>query len=346
MISRYARFLGVGVLMLAVLFSVFLYEQKRSIHSENEVAQGESHWASRIGAVGPRHAYEEFAQAVSDLDRGKQHTSAHVFGAALYEVEGISGLSVCDTRFSYGCFHEFLGRAIAEHGLASVSELNDGCISALAESPLSCQHGIGHGVMAYFGYREEDLLRALGVCEDLPYNDPIGGCYGGVFMEYNFRTMLGTEGRIREFEGDVHEPCNRLRDLYKPPCAYWQPQWWQQMIFSGSADAEVYERMGEYCRDMGELGGLLRSCMEGLGTITSQVSGYDPEKAALLCDSAASGDPRLRLFCTALAANSFGIEVGKEAAERACARLEGEEGQYCLAYAHNEANILNILPEP
>ncbi|PIR83818.1 hypothetical protein COU18_02425 [Candidatus Kaiserbacteria bacterium CG10_big_fil_rev_8_21_14_0_10_51_14] len=305
----------------------------------------DGYWEESIKVLGGDRAYEEFAHAVSDFNQGRQHAHAHTFGAALYEVEGLEGLPVCDGRFSYGCFHEFLGHAIAEHGIDSVSLLNDGCIQALVESPLSCQHGIGHGVMAFFGYSEGDLLHALDVCLNLPYNDPIGGCYGGVFMEYNLHTMLGFDANLREFQDNIGEPCDSLSSPYKAPCVYWQPQWWHQAIFSGESTAESYSQMGEYCREVGDTSYLIRSCMEGLGTITAYASRYDPDTIMELCDAAASNISE-RLYCTSLAANSMGIEVDKLSAERACASFSGDHKEYCLAYARNEANILNVRAEP
>lgn len=333
-----------GVVLLAMLFSPGRDSKMPSTLSRDTL-KSESYWEGRVAVVGGAEAYKEFSEAVKVLGIADRHRHAHVFGVALYAGEGLNGLSVCDTQFSYGCFHEFLGRAIAEHGLESMITLNERCFETLIESPLSCQHGIGHGALAYLGYEEKNLLHALDVCEQLPYNDPIGGCYGGVFMEYNLQTMLAEDGRIREFRDDSQDWCGSLPEAYRVACVYWEPQWLHQALFSGSASLDSYTRMGEYCRAVGTQPKLLRACMEGLGTITAHASDYEPQRAVEFCNTAGA-NAKERLFCTALAANSFSIDVDVRNAEHVCAELEGTEKRYCLAYARNEANILNVLVEP
>jgi hypothetical protein len=303
--------------------------------------------AEQGGAAG----YAAFARAVSEDPPAEQHTQAHYFGAALYEVEGIPALGVCDARFSYGCFHEFLGRAIAERGLSVVPDLNEGCIQTLVESPLSCQHGIGHGVLAYLGYDETALSKALEECRSLPYNDPIGGCYGGVFMEYNLQTMLGSEARLRQPGQDAagaYKPCAQLPFEYAHACSFWQPQWWHVVLFGGSAEAAAFEHMGELCVGMtGSSAVLRRACFEGIGNAVPPAANFQPAAAATLCD-AAGVDALSRLQCRSLAANSLTVGgAGMQGNGQAvCAGLAGDALTYCSAYAHNRANILEMLPPP
>ncbi|MBI4088449.1 hypothetical protein HY418_03690 [Candidatus Kaiserbacteria bacterium] len=305
----------------------------------------------RIRAVGAAAAYEEFAAAVETLAPAEQHTYAHVFGATLFDEEDLKGVVVCDARFSYGCYHEFLGRAIAAHGLEVVPELNDGCTRALVSSPLSCQHGIGHGIAAYLGYGEDDLRKALETCRGLPHNDPIGGCYGGVFMEYNLRTMLGEEAQVREVKSETYgayEPCRSLPSEYVTACVFWQPQWWQQALFGAETHERVFHEMGTYCREMNRASAdLTRTCFEGIGNITAMAAEFDAHRAARLCD-ATSERPLDRLFCRSYAANS--LTVGGSGmrgdGEAVCEGLSVESLAYCTAYARNEANIMQGIGPP
>ncbi len=314
------------------------------------LGEQEALWTERIGDIGGKKAYAQFAQDVADLSPAKQHEGAHAFGAALFSIEDTDGLSVCDARFSYGCFHEFLGRAIASHGLAIVKELNQGCVDSLVESPLSCQHGIGHGIIAFLGYDDTALRKSLDECKALPYNDPIGGCYGGVFMEYNMQTMLGTEARIRQpsTPQEMYEPCASLPEAFKSSCVFWQPQWWHSGVFQGEATDEVFAKLGENCRGMtrGDAS-LVRTCFEGIGNIVPPAAGFDGKRAAELCD-ATSPHAIERLYCRSLAANSLGGggagKVGDGAA--VCSGLTKDSYAYCMAYAKNIGNILEAQTPP
>jgi hypothetical protein len=302
-----------------------------------------------IRESGGKDAYERMAREIDSLTPDKQHTRAHAFGAALYAVEGVRGLSVCDARYSYGCFHEFLGRAIAALGLGAVNDLNDECFSVLTTSPLSCQHGIGHGVVSYLGYTERDLIPALDICRDLPKSDPIGGCYGGVFMEYNMRTMLGENGGARAVGvNGLHEPCASFDDTYRAPCYYWQPQWWHQVFQTEhTSEEEIFSKIGALCEEAKD-DEIVRACFEGLGTITASSADFDAERSRDLCKSA-TDNPRNQLFCLSLAANSLFVGgAGKTGdAPAVCSDLQGDASRYCLSYASNTSNILQKaqLPE-
>ncbi len=340
--------LGVGVLFAALVLVVLLAASYTgSGRSLLTIHTDKSQWKEQIARIGAQAAYNEFAVSVASSSIELQHTGAHDFGAALFDQEGMKGLAICDARFSYGCFHEFLGRAISKLGLGAVERLNQGCMDALPQSVLSCQHGIGHGVLAYLGYDEKALSEALQVCHGLPYNDPIGGCYGGVFMEYNVRTMLGRSGALRDIQSDTMlAPCDSLSEEYASACYFWQPQLWHQtFIAEGATTSVAFKRMGSLCESL-KGDAYLRDCFEGIGNIIAPSADFDGRKAAILCDST-SADPENRLFCRSYAANSLfnGGAGGKGDADAVCAGLSGSRYAYCEAYAHNQANILNQLPD-
>lgn len=307
---------------------------------------GASQWESRIKAVGGIAAYQEFAQSVANLTPQKQHSAAHEFGGALYKTLGVAGLSVCDTRFSYGCYHEFLGEAIATLGLSSVTSLNEACFAALDERGLACQHGIGHGVAAYEGYTDEALLRSLAVCDTLAHNDPVGGCVGGAFMEYNMRTMLGDDGVIRPDTGNELHPCDLLAGTHKEACVFWQTQWWNISLRHPVPNAAArFAQLGARCDEFGTT--FKRQCYEGVGNITTPDAKFDPAQTIVLC-KATSADPQAQLFCRSAAANSLTVggsgKVGN--GEAVCAGLVGASMNFCLAYADNKANVIDVRAVP
>ena len=144
-ILQLTLFLG-GILVVGLLYQHAYGSSLADARSQsgNEPAQNEQseQWAERIQDVGGKAAYVELSNSISGLSPQLQHVAAHAFGEALYDVEGTKGLAVCDSNYSFGCYHEFLGRAIAALGLSSVNDLNQGCVDALGSGALSCQHGV------------------------------------------------------------------------------------------------------------------------------------------------------------------------------------------------------------
>lgn len=328
------------ILFVTLLWGVFAV---RDAFLNNEVSSQLDYahvaWVEQIKKEGGERAYERFSKYVAHESESKKHEQAHIFGAALYTALGEEGLSVCDTQFSYGCFHEFLGRAIADLGIGSVSRLNESCFEAMGKSWLACQHGIGHGIQSYFGYKESDLHAALTSCSNLKRIDPIGGCYGGAFMEYNFQTMLGDQARVRKSD-DIFSPCGGLSEKYLPGCVFSLPQWWHQYSIAYDHTPVSFRELGERCVLFTENDLELRqTCFNGIGNIAPQVARYEPRKTHALCQES-SIDNRWRLSCLSNAANIIGITIGKEVGERVCAGLPDRSYSHCAAYARNEANAL------
>src|SRR3989344_1322501 len=340
--TLYRGLVVVGFLVVLVWVAPYASHESSTDTAQNTLLE-QSYWHSRIIAVGGGSAYTEFGTAVAPLSVQDQHTAAHAFGGALFDVEGEKGLSVCDSNFNFGCYHEFLGRSISTLGLSVVTSLNQGCVDVLGKQSLSCQHGIGHGVLSYLGYTKEALLKGLEQCESLPFNDPIGGCYGGLFMEYNLQTMLRFEGRIRPQGENPHEPCDELDAKYRRACYYWQAQWWAQ-TFKPIDRETVFAQMGEWCLAAGQN---IRDCFEGIGNITSSESGFNPAVARTLCQ-VTSGNARYQLYCKSVAANSLGVVGGGKKGDGVaiCQDLDAENYEYCAAYAQNRFNTLvpGILP--
>jgi hypothetical protein len=187
-----------------------------------------AHWKERIETVGGPQAYQENADAIRNLPRTVQHDKTHVFGDALFGALGIDGISVCDGRFSYACFHAFSIAGIQDMGLGNIEKMRDACTGALSQSTVfECYHGIGHGILGSiasspFEYTERELQKALDICHSFV---PGKGCTGGVFMEYNLRSMNSGHVNPRPFEEKYAvEPCKRVGEDMSS-CVYWLPMW-------------------------------------------------------------------------------------------------------------------------
>ncbi|MEI6863804.1 MAG: hypothetical protein WCK46_00315 [Candidatus Adlerbacteria bacterium] len=274
-------------------------------------------WKGEIARAGGKKAYTEFLRTYASSTPGDQHTMAHIFGGSLYAQEGVAGLSACDDSFAYGCFHEFLGRAIQQEGLTIVGTLNEACFKALGPGKaLSCTHGLGHGIESYLGYTDDALIQSLDVCKKLANSDPIGGCPGGVFMEFNMRTMHSFSGmppRSVEPEG-LQYPCSIFTGGDAEVCYYWQPQWWYQTFKSeGKSSRDIVARIGALCS--GTAMSVHTKCFQGVGTIVAMAADYDVAETIRLCTLASARNDE-RSPCRVTAADSFFAEVSARSRAR------------------------------
>src|SRR6185436_19460331 len=122
---------------------------------------------------------------------------------------------------------------------------------------------------------------------------------------------------------------------YLPSCIFSEPQWWHQSRFPGVASEEAFATMGGYCRQMTNDPRLLRTCFEGMGAIAAPNAKNVPEKAAALCDAAASSSALQSLFCKSYAANAIGLDENTTVGIRVCSGLSKDAYAYCKAYAQN-----------
>jgi hypothetical protein len=314
----------------------------RFIYMNTKISPGDAEgWRNLMKKIGGEKTYEEFAESVKGLREETQHDFVHIFGSVLYEEEGLKGLAVCDSRFFYGCFHEFVGRATQEEGLTSAQKLNDICVDGFTGDEMqSCQHGIGHGIQTLYGYTQEDLNKALEECDNLSYNNILGGgCYGGIFMEFNLRTMLSNEGRVRESENFL-SPCDEIDSKYQEACIYWQPQWWRMdSLWSVINPVVVYEKMGNYCRDSSKILGnsskrsdtILNSCIGGVGGISAPESQFNIPLMRELCDAASKTELE-SIICKANAGYRATDTLKTTDAVYVCNDLSGISFEYCEAF--------------
>ena len=232
------------------------------------------YWRETIGEHGGVVAYKMFADTYSSFDYNQQHTYAHEFGEALYNIEGVPGVTVCDSRFGFGCYHSFFGFALLGNGLPIISELDEACIAVYGEKGLGCQHGIGHGVLAELGY--DELTKSLEACRTLDWQGPIGGCTSGVFMEYNFSTMSDVQDTRQPEAGDEYYPCTAVSEQFQEGCYFEQPAWW---IARSDHD---YGWTGDLCEELTGVSNK-EACYRGAGNVIAGTNGYTIPEIQLAC---------------------------------------------------------------
>jgi hypothetical protein len=328
--------------MLVMIFVAILFvkPQDSSIGIQSTDASFEDFWVDYIKTYSSQKAYQDFKKAYSHISSQDQHHIGHLFGGALYKASGLSGLTTCDMDFSSGCFHEFLGRALYEHGEKILYDVDTYC----KESTYDCQHGIGHGILGYTGYEFEDLQRALVLCEKIGTTDIRDGCFGGIFMEYNVRTMLGGSVSIRSHTPDeaLDLLCTQVSPYARDACYFWIAQWFLAQE-DGNND-QKFVAATRKCLQIDNTEHRL-TCYSGLANdVPSYTS--DREWYNTYCDNPelVSVDPLFSIQCrSGIATTLFADLETRSAAPKLCDPLKGDAKTFCMYFAE-ESDGKRIIP--
>ncbi|HEY4486695.1 MAG TPA: hypothetical protein VJB70_03105 [Candidatus Paceibacterota bacterium] len=114
------------------------------------------------------------------------HLLAHVVGDELYKQKSIGGIAFCTNDFRNACSHSIVVGTLLEFGEGALPRIKEACHKAPGGKGAytMCFHGLGHGVLAFYGY---DLPQALLFCEKTgtsEYNNrEYIECAGGAIME-------------------------------------------------------------------------------------------------------------------------------------------------------------------
>lgn len=294
-------------------------------------AEAERFWEDRIRSEGGTKSYEAFISTTGSLTAAQAHTLAHVFGAALYAVEGAESLTVCDDRFSFGCWHQFVGQALSAQGLNILPRLSQLCEAASAKEA-GCKHGIGHGLVGYYGYDIASLRAALTRCDEVEPEHPRNGCTVGAFMEYTQRELADSPESSEPLllsADSMYAHCLEVPDKYASACGYVLPVWWSSARATELTSDRMFEWMGEACREAPNAD-MRRGCLQGAGFTMGLALGF--EAVAPLCARAAKSEDD-RAYCLS------GLVSSQPARSRPMVRslctgagLEGPYVDYCVAY--------------
>ena len=250
-----------------------------------------STWKERIATDGGPAAYEAFRASVANESANTQFFDARVFGRALYDAIGNAGIETCGEEFRYACQHGFVARAILADGADAAQELNTWCL-AKGRFAKQCQHGLGHGLVAHFGYTEAALTKSLNACEALPesvYADSISGCMWGAYMEYYTRYWEHLARAPRNADTDAPLAlCEGMDGVPAASCGFATVQWLLDEDTSRDQN-ERFTSLGNDCRT--SVHTLVRTgCFLGTGSQAVQAVGFDAEKTHALCSVVADGD--------------------------------------------------------
>jgi hypothetical protein len=283
-------------------------------------------WSSRIDEVGAVQAYEEYKREYANQHFGIQHTVAHIVGALLYEKLGLDGLTVCDSTFAFGCYHSFFGQALANQGTGIIRKLDELCVAKFGPLGTGCQHGIGHGLMEYYGHQR--LTEALHGCAETTQVKPAFGCTSGVFMEYNVPIMITDQSafvQVRQIDFDKpYEPCPGLESKYQQSCYYELAQWWDK---DGNFDND-YTKIGLLCHNV-KLKENREHCFLGTGNVSAPSSEFQVAGAIEKCLNMPEFDEQV--LCRSGASWSFYSSVTyRSLAPQVCDGLPADIVRRCV----------------
>jgi hypothetical protein len=267
----------------------------------------------RIRVTDASSVYEELVESSATLSPAYKHIYGHAFGDALYEENGLTGLTVCDENLYSGCLHQFTSRVVSEYGSQIVPELLSMCAGhASTHTAFSCAHGVGHGVVAWFGYNLDGLKESLASCR----NDTIGGefignCIIGAFAEYDTRSFTGNISvRPVPDDGNLYYPCELLAGSDQQMCITMLPHWWMYLLETELSLEDMFAQMGARCRELPEpLHVFSDRCFRGIGLNAVRAADLDIDKARELCAGMAE-NAKERDLCTAAADTALASVYG------------------------------------
>lgn len=187
-----------------------------------------------IEKAGPVEAQEQLQHSGLPFD-GETHLLNHTVGDYLYDKYKTAGLSFCKDYFLSSCYHGFVIRAIGDGGIELLKEVIKSCKEKGEHVIIQCAHAIGHGFLAFDGYKY--LIRALGDCDLLSQKSrdfPTFNCYDGVFMENVFAVHDDGKPSPDRWlnKDDPIYPCDepKIPNQYIKACWSNQPSWMYQLF--------------------------------------------------------------------------------------------------------------------
>jgi hypothetical protein len=293
--------------------------------SKQDIVKDSGGWSKEIDKVGVEEAYEEFKTIFKTRSEKEAHLALHVFSGLIYEEAGPAGIYVCDDSFSYACFHGFFTAAIAKDGKDVFDKLKQVCDDVNLRQA-GCQHGLGHGLMEYYG--ENKLTQALDLCTKLSWRGKIFGCPSGVFMEFNF-PILVKQGEVilstRKFDPDnPYYPCSTVDSKFQASCYYELGQYLREVYMRD------YGKIGEACAAVKDLT-LKKYCFLGVGWYAPPGFNYDTIKIVDACGKMPSKDDEFLCKLGAVQQMSEDHDGSKLKISEICKSLEGESLTLCLS---------------
>lgn len=252
------------------------------------------------------------------------HDLAHFMGIRIYEKEGLTGLSLCDPSFAFGCYHGF-SEAAFRGSLDSTFQMEKACqtLGEVGSGPwASCVHGIGHGIATYFD--SSNLRSALLACDRFRAGSEY--CYDGVFMEFS---ISAPKSVFEKISSDPLYPCSEVESQYKKACGRSQPRLMRKYL--GLSISEV----AQICLSSMERT-IKDSCIDAMGLMVGQESGANADRIFSQCRTIKENYAFSQCVSSAASEIVFQNYKGwQKASFAACEMLSTSFKQICLDRVQN-----------
>lgn len=313
-----------AVLGIPIAFGIGVMLQAHIVHEDHEDVcpepSGSRCWERYYTEFMRDHSAVEALQDLkSRYERGGGartycHPVLHVIGARAGEEYGsvaeayAHGDTVCRSGYYHGVLE---GLFVENGGEEMVARLDELCAAVRGDgytyNYFSCVHGIGHGLMAYFGH---DLFASLDACTRLSGEWEQSSCAGGVFME---NVISDTEELPSKFfkDDDLLYPCTVVTGAFATQCYLMQTSHILDVV---GAD---FARTFEACRSAGIHAA---TCFQSIGRDVSGWSYGDINTSLTLCGLGESLEERKN--CAIGAAADYLQSYGEARARQLCARTE------------------------
>jgi len=266
----------IAALSLAIFLFVSANTSEKTLNTDTVRAFSQEkeieYWQHRIVSSGASQAHSEFLEIWDDGDFDISHLHGHLFGEALYRTGG--ELSDCALG-AYHCNHGFMISAIEEQGVAEVASMLAKCQEKINAYP--CTHGVGHGLVAYFGIDPTGIGKAFAMCRSL--EGQAFGCFTGASMEL----MDATLEMPWKWDDSIN-PCDTLPQAFRIECTFSLPYFWHHQLIQEVGAKATYTDIAERCAALPTT--LEReACIRGTGHNVAPLNNFNPEAIADACSA-------------------------------------------------------------
>jgi len=255
---------------------------------------------------------------------GETHLLNHASGGYAYEQYGSKGLIYCKDYFLASCYHGAVLNIIATEGIESLENTMGYCWEKGAPVAAQCAHAIGHGLLAWFGYK--NLPKALETCDYMINIDtrfPLINCHDGVFMENLWGVHENGElSKDRWIKSDdPYYPCNddSIKNSWQKGCWSNQPSVMYQ-LFHGDL-----QKVASYCNAVSNPFHQ-ETCYDGLARQIHPLTEGSTNKAFNFCNILTQ---KWRGFCLISIAQADFSVGGRELPYEICARIDDRNKKDC-----------------
>lgn len=277
------------------------------------------------GVAGREFLLEAYSEQPSRL-----HSMGHLIGEALYHEFWDEALGMCDSTFSFSCYHGVIIGVLRSEGAMSKEKLERFAYEGCKNKPSmvdfhGCYHGLGHALMVA---NASDLPASMKECDELVIDDRLlFDCYQGVAMENAQSTFSDNE--VADFmekpylrQADPYYPCNAVDKKYAAAC------YSEHVPYVLTLLGDQWERVADFCALLPGVGEFeKKACFSRIGVTADGLFQGDLREIERICRLA----PQYEEVCITGFARQRAFANDMERARAACQLMSEErEIQNCL----------------